>query len=111
MMRSVVLLMMTVLMLGGCASGTLIGAGQGGRAADGRSYEDARADALITSAVNKLLVRDGQVRAMDVTVSTREGVVFLDGQVESADMVQRAEQLARQVDGVKGVVNRLRVER
>lgn len=107
-MRAVILLVVSVMMLAGCASGTLLGAGQGGQAADGRSYEEARADSLISAAVNKLLVHDTDVQAMDVTVSTRDGVVFLDGTVENAAQVQRAEQLARQVDGVKGVVNRLR---
>lgn len=108
-MRSVIISVVMVLLLAGCASGTLLGAGQGGQAADGRSYEDARADSLLSAAVTKLLVRDTQVKAADINVATRDGVVTLSGQVPEQRMVDRAVMLVRSIDGVKQVVSQLRV--
>jgi osmotically-inducible protein OsmY len=107
-MRAVMLLLAMAL-LAGCAAGTMMGAGQGGRAADGRSYEEARADNLLAAAVNRALVRDREVRAGDVQVGVQDGVVTLVGTVPSNSSAERAERLAREVAGVKGVVNHLRV--
>ena len=107
-MRWIITLLLPVL-LAGCAAGTMMGAGQGGQAADGRSYEAARADNLISAAINRLLVKSQEVRSENIRVATRDGVATLSGRVETAAMAARAEQLARGVDGVKGVVNQLQV--
>lgn len=47
------------------------------------------------------------VRGIGIRVGTRDGVVTLMGVVERGEMVQRAEALARSVEGVRGVTNRL----
>lgn len=109
-MRTVTVLWLAVL-LGGCAAGTMMGAGQGGRAEDGRSYEEARTDNLLTAAVNRALVRDKGVSADDIRVSTRDGVVTLDGVVPSAETAARAVRLVRETAGVKDVVDQLRIAR
>jgi hyperosmotically inducible protein len=44
-------------------------------------------------------------------VDTEDAVVHLTGVVDSPDQKQRAEQIARQVSGVKDVVNNLHVKR
>lgn len=108
-MRLVIVSLVMALLLGGCASGTLLGAGQGGQAADGRSYEEARADSLLSAAVTKRLVRDAQVKAADINVTTRDGVVTLSGQVPEQRMAERAVMLASGIDGVKKVISQLRV--
>jgi hyperosmotically inducible protein len=93
----------------GCASAVSSGYGQGGRSDDGRSYEEARADNQITAAVNTLLVRDKRIRAMDIQVSTFNGVVSLEGSVPSRNDAAIAQSLAASVDGVRWVDNNLRV--
>lgn len=106
--RCLLLLLITAV-LSACASGVMSGAGQGGRSADGRSYEAARADHLLAAQVNRALVRDKSVRAMDIRVSVRDGVVSLTGHVPETAMADRARQLAASVQGVQRVDNRLRV--
>jgi hyperosmotically inducible protein len=46
---------------------------------------------------------------MGVSVETKQGVVILSGKAQSADEKQRAEQLARQVEGVKSISNKIDV--
>jgi len=98
-----------VLLLAGCASAVGSGYGQGGHEAEGRSYAEARADNTLTARVNTLLVQDRHIPAMGITVSTRNGVVTLTGQVPSRAVAARAERLAASVNGVTAVVNHLRV--
>lgn len=95
----------------GCASAISSGYGQGGRDASGRSYSEARLDNQISAAVTDLLVMDRSVSAMNIDVSTINGVVTLNGAVESRAMASRASQLASRVDGVVQVVNNLRILR
>ncbi len=45
-----------------------------------------------------------------IDVDTNQGVVYLNGIVENAAMRSRAVELARQVRGVRDVVNNLRVQ-
>lgn len=68
------------------------------------SYID---DATITTKVKAQMVEDPQVKAIDVGVETMQGVVQLSGFVPNRDMSVRAEQIARRVDGVRGVKNDL----
>ncbi len=98
-----------VLMLAGCASAVGSGYGQGGLNDDGRSYSEARADNAITAKVNTLLVQDRWIPAMDIRVTTRNGVVTLNGTMPSRALAERAARLAASVDGVNKVVNQFRV--
>ena len=45
-----------------------------------------------------------------IDVDTNQGVVALNGTVQTEAMKTRAEQLARQVKGVRDVVNNLRIQ-
>ena len=47
------------------------------------------------------------MRGIYIRVGTRDGMVILMGVVERSDTVKRAEALARSVEGVRGVTNRL----
>lgn len=68
-------------------------------------------DAALTASVNAALVSDKASNFTRIDVDTTNGVVSLNGTVESAEQRQRAEQLARRVDGVKRVINNLQVSR
>lgn len=105
------LLLVMLAALSGCATAVGSGYGQGGQNADGRSYAEARADNQITAAVNTLLVRDKRVQAMDIDVSSYNGVVTLSGSVAERSAARYAEELAASVDGVEQVINRLQIRR
>lgn len=68
-------------------------------------------DAAITASVKSQLVADKAANLTRIDVDTNNGVVYLNGTVESSEQRARAEQLARRVDGVKKVVNNLQVAR
>lgn len=67
-------------------------------------------DALITAKVKALLLKDEGVKGLDVKVQTHKGMVLLSGWVSDANQIPRAEEIARSVEGVKGVGNDLRVK-
>ncbi len=87
-----------LLVVSGCTSMTGQTAGQ---------YVD---DSTITASVKAKLVGDKTVNLTRIEVDTTNQVVTLNGIVESADQRAKAEQLARQVGGVKGVKNNPRKE-
>jgi osmotically-inducible protein OsmY len=66
-------------------------------------------DAAITAAVKAKLAADGDINPFNIDVDTNEGVVTLQGRVEDAEARTKAEQLARETDGVKRVINLIRV--
>jgi hyperosmotically inducible periplasmic protein len=67
-------------------------------------------DAAITAKVKRALVGNPDVSALDVHVTTYRGVVQLSGFVDNASQVQKAEQLARSINGVKDVRNDVQVK-
>jgi osmotically-inducible protein OsmY len=66
-------------------------------------------DTVITASVKAKLVADKPTNLTRVDVDTNRGTVYLNGSVESPEQKARAEQLAWQASGVKGVVNNLQV--
>ena len=80
-----------------------------GAAALGDKVVNAAGDAAITVAVNAALAKDQQLNVLRINVQTVDGHVVLDGSAPDAAARQRATQLARNVDGVKSVDNRLAV--
>jgi hyperosmotically inducible protein len=66
-------------------------------------------DSYITSAVKTQLASDKLVSLTRVEVETNNGVVYLTGQVQTAEQRSRIGSLASQVKGVKKVVNNLQV--
>jgi hyperosmotically inducible periplasmic protein len=66
-------------------------------------------DAAITTSVQTTLTSDKASNFTRIDVDTTNGVVYLNGTVQSAEQKARAEQLAGRVDGVKKVVNNLQV--
>jgi osmotically-inducible protein OsmY len=66
-------------------------------------------DAAITAAVKAKLATDGDINPFNIDVDTNEGVVTLQGRVEKEEARTKAEQLARETDGVKRVINLVKV--
>jgi hyperosmotically inducible protein len=88
-----------IFMLGGCQAMT-------GRTA-GQNVDDSNT----TAAVKARLAQDKVSTLTRIDVDTNDGVVALNGTVESADQRARAEQLVRDVRGVKRVINNLQVQK
>lgn len=72
------------------------------------SYVD---DSTLTSQVKTKLVAEKAANLTRIDVDTTNSVVSLNGIVESADQKSRAEQLAKQVKGVKKVNNNLQIQK
>jgi hyperosmotically inducible protein len=67
-------------------------------------------DTAITAKVKSAFVSDDSVKALDVQVETFRGVVQLSGFVDSAAQKSRAEQLARNTNGVRDVTNNIQLK-
>ena len=67
-------------------------------------------DGIITTKVNAELVKDPSLSALKINVDTTDGHVVLNGNAPSDTSRARAATLARAVEGVKDVDNRLGVE-
>jgi hypothetical protein len=77
-----------------------------------RTTEDAMGvgpDAAITMKIQAKYAGDDVVKGRNIDVDTDKGVVTLKGSVDSRRERDAAEQLARETDGVKRVVNELKV--
>jgi len=64
-------------------------------------------DSVITGKVKAALVADAVTKAHQINVETRHGEVLLSGFVDTKDARSRAAELARTVEGVRGVKNSL----
>ncbi|KHN49478.1 molecular chaperone OsmY [Pectobacterium fontis] len=64
-------------------------------------------DAVITSTIKAKLLADDIVPSRKVKVETQEGVVLLSGEVDNKAQSDRAESIAKAVEGVKSVKNDL----
>ena len=67
-------------------------------------------DAVITTKVKSALLTDAQARGGDTSVETRKGAVLLSGFVDNQAQADREVQLAKAVEGVTSVDNKLMVK-
>lgn len=67
-------------------------------------------DAGITTNVKSKLAADDTVKAYQVDVDTDNRVVTLSGDVETTAAKERAIMLARETDGVRDVIDQIRVD-
>jgi hyperosmotically inducible protein len=67
-------------------------------------------DSVITTKVKSALLTDTQAHAGDTSVETRKGEVLLSGFVDSQAQADREVQLAKAVDGVHSVQNKLMIK-
>ena len=83
-------------------------------AADVRSKsaeaKDRLSDAWITAQVKSKLVGDREIRARDIDVDTRDGVVTLKGKILNEQLRQLAVVLSNRTEGVRQVVDQLQVQ-
>ena len=68
-------------------------------------------DAAITTAVKSKLLGDTTTPGLSIDVDTKDGVVKLNGTVKNNVESERAMSVARDTDGVKRVVNNLKISR
>ena len=65
------------------------------------------ADATITAKVKSKFVADDQLKAHEINVDTKNGVVTLRGSVADPNSKERASTVAKEVEGVTSVDNQL----
>ena len=66
-------------------------------------------DATLAHKVESILFRDASVPKGRINVNAENGVVYLRGQLERADLIRSIEARVRQIAGVRGVVSLLHV--
>src|SRR2546422_1076269 len=76
----------------------------------GCSTQEAK-DSTVTAKVKSKLAADPQTSAIKIGVKTNDSVVTLSGTVPSETEKSKAEELAKNTDGVKGVKNELIVKK
>lgn len=81
----------------------------GCQAMTGQTMGESMDDSYITSSVKTQLASDKLVSLTRVEVETNNGIVYLTGQVQTAEQRSHIGSLASQVKGVKRVVNNLQV--
>lgn len=67
-------------------------------------------DSIITTDVKSKILAEKGLSSLDISVKTIDGVVTLSGKTDTAEHIQIAELVAKQVNGVKRVVNELQVD-
>jgi hypothetical protein len=78
--------------------------------AAGKSLKDATADARVTTAIKAKYVKDSDLSAWDIHVSTTDGVVTLSGTVATPELIGKAMEEALDTDGAQQVISTLQVK-
>jgi osmotically-inducible protein OsmY len=78
--------------------------------AAGTAIADATADARITAAIKAKLVKDSNLSALRISVSTTDGVVTLSGSVDTPEEISEALKLALDTEGVREAISTLQVK-
>ena len=76
----------------------------------GAAVSDATSDGRITAAIKAKYLKDPDLSAIQIGVSTSNGKVTLSGTTSSVDNVKKAIQLAMDTDGVHEVVSTIQVK-
>ena len=76
----------------------------------GQKLKDATADARVTTAIKAKYVKDSDLSAWDIHVSTTDGVVTLSGTVNNPDLIGKAMEEALDTDGAQQVISTLQVK-
>ncbi len=66
-------------------------------------------DTSITTKVKAKFAEDSDVSAMRIHVKTKGGIVTLTGKAKSAEEASKAEDIAKNTEGVKSVTNNIKV--
>jgi hypothetical protein len=76
----------------------------------GKAVSDAAADARVTAAIKAKLVKDPELSAWDIHVSTTDGVVTISGTVSNPELIGKAMELALDTDGARQVISTLQAK-
>ena len=68
-------------------------------------------DDFISDTVRQHLAADSLVKGGDIDVQVKDGVVTRKGAVHEQKQKEKAERIAKKINGVKSVVNNLKVEK
>lgn len=79
-------------------------------AVESRSMGEYIDDTVITAELKAKILAEKDLSVLEIKVDTVDGVVTLTGDVASKELSDRAEQVARQVKGVKQVDNKLLIK-
>ena len=97
--KIIIVTVLIALSLSGCAATT------------GKTAGENVDDAALTAAVKSQLVMDKAANLTRIDVDTSQGIVHLNGIVDSSQQKARAQELAGRVKGVRKVVNNIQVAR
>jgi hyperosmotically inducible protein len=67
-------------------------------------------DAAITTKVKSAVFAEPDLKSLQIGVDTKDGVVTLSGAVDTPAMRERAMKIARDVEGVRAVVDKLAIK-
>lgn len=67
-------------------------------------------DSAITSKVKAALIKDPDIKSLDISVVTRDGEVQLSGFVENQIQIDRAIEIAKEVKGVRNVLDEMSIK-
>lgn len=67
-------------------------------------------DSVVTTRVKSTLLADPAIKSFDIAVVTRKGEVQLSGFVDNQTQIDRAIDIARGVEGVQSVINKMSVK-
>jgi hyperosmotically inducible protein len=68
-------------------------------------------DSVITAKVKTALMADNSVKSADIAVVTRKGEVQLSGFVNNQGQIDRAQEVARGIEGVSSVSNDMKIKK
>ena len=68
-------------------------------------------DSVITAKVKTALLADTSVKSADIAVATRKGEVQLSGFVNNQGQIDRAQEVARGIEGVSSVSNDMKIKK
>lgn len=71
------------------------------------AIKDYAEDTVITSRIKTAILAAKGVDSLNIHVDTEQGIVTLSGKVENATQIEFAEKIAREVTGVKEIINTL----
>lgn len=80
------------------------------QATSGETVMQTMSNASMTAAVQRKLTADRLSNFARVDVESEQGIIYLSGMVHTPEQRMRAEELAKQVKGVKRVDNDLHVQ-
>jgi len=106
-------IILTMLILNGCAAAVVGGAGAAGYyvGKDEREFSNIISDAGITTSINSKLLTSKGVSTFDINIDTFNGVVTVSGHVYSKHIKNKILKLCKETKGVKKVVSKLKIVR